>query len=218
MLFENLESRVLMSAVPSTVTAAVSEARLQVKIDLGKFELDAIEGGQTLIADCKALQADGVQHDPALAPLLQQLHSDVKSMQSQLAADNLAESEAVATDMGIICAQKLKILGDKTHAEKLADKAVLVQDQINLQTDMLTGLNTRLATRQDDYTTISDDITALATALASDIGASQQLVTDVTKFLGDRSTLLTTMEGDLNTIITDRTALVNALEAELGIL
>ena len=217
MMFENLESRVLMSAV-STVTAQVAEDRLQVKIDLAKFAQDAIEGGQTLIADCKALQADGVQSDPTLAPLLSQLHVDVKAMQTQLKADNLAESEAVSNDMSIICAQKEKILSDTTHAEKLADKAVLVQDQINLQNDMITGLNSRLTTREQDYTTISDDISNLATALQSDTSASPQLVTDMTKFLNDRTTLLGTMEADINTVITDRTALVSALEAELGIL
>jgi hypothetical protein len=99
-----------------------------------------------------------------------------------------------------------------------ADKAVLVQDQIQLQNDEIAGLNSRLKTRKDDYTTLFNDLSAIVTALGSDTNASPALQAAVTQFTTDRTNSLNTLATDLQTIINDRTTLVSALQAEEGTL
>jgi hypothetical protein len=215
MFIDELEPRRLMSVSP--VSEAVEAARLQVQADLVQFKSDVIVGVTTLEADCVTLKADGLKADKTLTPLFNTLHSDVQTMLTALKADRLTEYSNVLHDESIIVAQKLKILGDKGNStQKQADQAVLVHDLIQLQSDEIAGLNSRLATREADETTISNDVSAIITAADRDSNASPQLVTEVNKFGTDRTNLLNTLTADLNTLITDRGALVTALTAEEG--
>jgi hypothetical protein len=212
MFFEPLESRALLSA--SAVNATILADRLQIQNDLIQFKSDCIEYTNTLIADCAALQADDLKQDATLAPLFKTLHTDVANMQTQLKADNLAECSAVLKDQSVIVNEEEQILTDKGNPTKLkADKAALLTDRIQLQTDEITGLNTRLATRQADYTKLFADLSAITTAIGSDSGASAKLKADVTKFTDDRTDALNTIEGDIQKLITDRTKLVTDLTA-----
>jgi hypothetical protein len=217
MLFDTLESRMLMSASP--VSQQVTADRLVVQAALAQFKSDCINSTLTLMADCDALKAAGLSSDTTLTPLFKQFHTDAKAMRASLKADNLAEDAAVLQDESVIDEQLLKILGDAGNpTQRKADKAVLVQDQIQLQNDEIAGLNSRLKTRKDDYTTLFNDLSAIVTALGSDTNASPALQAAVTQFTTDRTNSLNTLATDLQTIINDRTTLVSALQAEEGTL
>jgi hypothetical protein len=155
-----------------------------------------------------------VKQDTILAPLFKTLRTDVTNMQAQLAADRLAESNAVLADENVVVAEMNKIAADHGNATALkADHTALVSDRIKLQDDEIAGLNSRLATRQADYTTISADIGAIAAAVQNDAGASAQVKADVAKFTTDRTNALNAFEGDLQKLIADRGKLVTDLTA-----
>ena len=206
-----------MSAAPSPWSSQVVADRQAVRQELKLFASDIANGCATIEADVAALKADGLGSDTTLAPLFKQLHQDVKAMQAELLLDNLAEDANVLADESIIVAQKEKILGDTGDpALRRADKVVLIQDQVQLQTDEINGLNSRLQTRKADYTTIFTDLGDITTALQSDVDASGQLGADVTKFVNDRTTILNTLEGDISALMADRTQLKTDLIAEEG--
>jgi hypothetical protein len=212
MFIESLESRTLFAA--SAVSSAVAADRLQIQADLTKFKSDIAAQCAILWADCSALQADDVKQDAVLAPLFKTLHSDVTAMQTQLAADCLAECTAVLNDQSVILAVDAKILADKGNASALkTDHVTLLTDQIKLQADEITGLNARLSTRQTDYTQISADLTAIFNAVGNDVGATAKVKADVQKFVTDRTNSLNVFEGALQNLITDRTKLVADLTA-----
>ena len=57
MLFESLESRTLMSV--SAIDTQVAADRLKIREDLITFQTDCLAKTAALLADCKALKADG---------------------------------------------------------------------------------------------------------------------------------------------------------------
>jgi len=212
MLIESLEGRTLMSV--SAIDPKITADRLEVKADLLKFRLDLVSNSLTISADTTLLRKDGLKNDALLNGLLKTFHSDVKTMHAELFADNLNEKVNVLTDQLAIVIEKLQILRDKGNATALAaDNQRLLADRVQLQTDDINGLNTRITTRQVFLTTLTNDIDALVTAAESDPNASAQLQADIQKFASDRSTGLATLTSDLQAIVTARTQLASDLMA-----
>jgi hypothetical protein len=212
MLFETLESRTLMSVSPISTKVAID--RLEVRIDLLKFRIDTIFYTTKLLADSKRMQADGLKSDTTLTPLFATLHSDVQNMWAQLRVDRLTQASNVLADQSVIDKELVQIIADKGNSTALqADHAQLLTDRIQLQNDEIAGLNTRLATRQADYTTIFSDVSAIATAVAGDPNSSPALTTAVEHFTTDRTNTLNAMTTDISTVIAARTTLVADLTA-----
>jgi hypothetical protein len=213
MLYESLESRTFLSASP--VSTQVTIDRLQVKADLLQFRSDAAGGTATILADLQKLKADGLTKNPTLAPLFIKFRSDVKSMHQQLFMDRLNESAAVLHDDSIIVKELIQIIKDKGSATALAaDHQTLVADRMQLQNDEIAGLNTRIATRQNDYNQLSTDLDNIVTAADADTSLTSSDLADVNTFAANRTTLLTTLMSDLQTIEQARTSLMSALAAE----
>ena len=212
MFLETMEARRLMSV--TAVNATILTDRLQTRVDLLKFKVDAISCALVMHADGKALKADGVGTDETLAPLFATLKVDVKAMRTQLAADRLNQRLAVLKDQVAIVKDLLKIRADLGNPTAVtADRAQLLADRIQLQTDEIAGLNARLATRQAAHDKIFADVQAISDAVASDAGASEQLKTDVQKFVTDGTNCLNVLETDLQTLVADRTKLASDLTA-----
>jgi hypothetical protein len=213
MLFESLESRTLMSA--SAIDTQVAADRLKIRQDLIQFQTDCLAKTTTLLADCKTLKADGIYKNAALKPLFQTLRTDMATVDQTLRVERLNESSAALEDESNIVADFAKIVadkGDKTVVK--ADRAQLLTDRIQLQNDDLAGLNARLATRQSGFTTLSNDLNAIVTAIGNDSGASPRLVADVNKFVTDKTTFFNTITADVQTLIADRTQLTTDLTAQ----
>jgi hypothetical protein len=212
MFFESLESRTFLSA--SAVDSQVVADRLQIHADLLKFRADVAECQVTLYKDCQTLKKDDVAQDSTLAPLFTTLHTDVRHMRQQLAADLMTEGAAVLKDQRTILRELWQIFRDRKNSTALtADHAQLLADRIQLQDDELAGLNARLQTRENDFTTISNDLNAIVAAVQSDPDATAQVQADVQKFVTDRTNCLNTISADLQMLITDRTQLTTDLTA-----
>jgi hypothetical protein len=213
---EALESRTLFSASAASVvlSAAVKADQLQVKADLLTFRSDAAGNTLTLLTDAAAIKADGVKGDPALKPLLAKFHKDIHTMSQQLRLDRLAEARNALADESAIVSDRRRILLDKGDATALAaDKAKLLSDRVKLQQDLLAGLDSRIATRQDAYATIFADGQAIVDAAKADPNASAALVKDLDKLTADKTVCMNTVTADLQKLVADRQQLVSDLTA-----
>ena len=208
MFFESMESRMLLSASP--VSTQVSLDRFAIKEDLLKFKADSISCTATLLADLKAMRADGLSSDSSLMNQFVTFHTDVKNMWAQLAAQRLAETSKVLGDEANILADKAKLIADKAAGDTAAvkaDRARLLDDRVQLQTDEIAGLNNRLAVREADYNTIFNDLSVIESAVSNGTNASSALQGDVQQFLTDRRDGLNTMGTDIQAVITARVQL-----------
>jgi hypothetical protein len=212
MFTETLESRTLMSVSP--ISTQVAADRLQVRADLLQFRSDILHNTVTIMTDVQALKADGLKNDPTFLPLFKQFRTDIQHMRNQLLVDRLTEASNVLHDQSLIVTELRQILLDHGNSTTVtADRAQLLTDRIQLQNDEITGLTTRITTRQTDYNTIFADLDAISTAVAGDTTASPALLAEVQKFTTDRTDTLNTMTTDLQKLITDRTQLVTDLTA-----
>jgi hypothetical protein len=210
MFLEPLESRLLMSVSPVDLQVTLDQA--QVTADLVKFRADAAGCDVTLLADCQALKLAGLGNNATMLSLFTTLHTDLTQMQAQLAADRLAQSVAVLQAQANVNTDIERMIVNRDNPTALtADRALLLRDRVAVQQDDIAGLNTRIATRQTDYNTISADLQAISTAAWGDAGVSHRLTLAVQKFDADRTAKLATMMTDLTKVQTDRTTLSNDL-------
>jgi hypothetical protein len=214
---EALESRTLMSAsagVATVFNSAVVSDRLQVRVDLLKFESDCFGCAGTLLADMGAIKAADAAQAKTVVPLIKTLHSDVNQMRLTLKADRLTEASNVIADELKIVGVRKHMLADKgNESAEAADKAQLQADRVQMQNDMIAGLTTRLETRENAYQKISHDGQAILAAVQTDPNATPKLEAAAQKWVDDKTTAMNTMEADLQKLIGDRTQLVNDLTA-----
>jgi hypothetical protein len=216
-IMQSLESRTLFSAGPAPTgvyDSAVQADRLQICADLLQFKSDIVSYSATLMKDIAAIKSAGIKSDPGVLPLAEQFCTDDQNMLTQLAEDRLTDSSVVLTDESNIAAEKALLLKDKGNpTEVAADKAQLTADCIHLQTDLIAGLDARIAVRQSFFTTLSNDAQAIVTQVDGDTSASLALQADVQKWSADKTDCLTTLTADLQKLAADRTQLVADLTA-----
>lgn len=211
-MVENLETRTVLSVSP--VSMAVAADRLTVRADLLQFRLDALKGAITIQGDVNALKTAGAKKDPTLAPLFAQLKTDQQAMRKELQSDRLTQATNVLKDQIGILGTLKQIALDHGNADAIAaDRETLRTQRVQLQTDEIAGLTTRINTRQAGLTTISADLDAITTAAAALSNPAPGLVDAVNQFSTDRVTLLGTLTSDLTKISADRTQLVADLTA-----
>ncbi len=210
---EGLEARSMLSASP-TLNAAVVADRLTIQADLLKFRSDALVQEATLGGDIAAIKADDVKDAASLKPLIATFHADVKAMWAQLKVDRLNEAQNVLADESLIVGDMKQILLDHGNVPALAtDHANLLAHRIQLQNDMIAGLNARLATRQAAYQTIFSDGNAIVAAAHADSTVSVKLAADLQKWVTDKGNAMTVFAGDLEKLVSDRQQLVLDLTA-----
>jgi len=208
-----LESRTLLSASVSPFNAAIVEDRLQIRLELLQLKADIVAGCTALLTEGATLRADGVGQNATLAPLFATLHTDATTWQLKLASDRLDEASNVVADEQAIVQVQLKMLADKGNPTAItADKAQIKADRIQMQTDMVAGLNQRITDRQSFQTQLFADCQAITDALGTP-GISTQMAADVTTWVNSRETLLTTITTDLQTLEADRQQLITDLTA-----
>jgi hypothetical protein len=213
---EALESRTLMSASAATIalSQAVQLDHLQIRQDLLTFKSDVLNCFITMKGDLSLLKGDNLKAATTVTPLVAKFRADMKAMRSELLSDRLTQRANALADESVIVGDLKKIVQDRGNdTAEAADHAQLLTDRIKLQTDMIAGLNTRLTTRQNDYTTLFNDMSAILTAAQSDPNAGPKLVTDLQKWSADKTTCLNTMTTDISKLIADRTQLVSDLTA-----
>jgi hypothetical protein len=212
---QSFESRVLMSATTISVfSAAVKVDQAQIRADLAKFKADCLQNTATMLGDITAIKSDDPSQASTLAPLVKTFRTDLRTMKLELAADRAAQASAELADQSVIYTDLVKIIHDKSNATALAtDHSNLLAERIKLQNDAIAGLNTRIATRENAYTTILADGQAIVTAVGSDSNASAKLQTAVAKWFSDKTVCLNTMTTDLAKLVADRTQLVADLTA-----
>lgn len=214
-VIESMESRLLMSAAPTLFSSTVRADRLVVRIDLLKFETDLLASDIKLTADIQAIKHSLAKGDTSLDTPFATLHADQKAMNLALREDRLTESANALAEESTIRLDILQILKDKNNSSvEAADHAKLLSDRIALQTVLVNGLDTRIATRTADEATISADTAAIVTAANNDPNATAALQTAASNFATDRVTKLNTLTADLQAVATARTNLSNALPAE----
>jgi hypothetical protein len=212
-VIESLESRTLMSASP--FSTAVAADRLQVKADFLKFRSDAAAASAKLLVDLSAMQGDHLAAATTVAPLVKQMRTDLKTAGHTLLLDRLNESAAALGDeSAIVSVQRHILLDKKNPTAETADHAALMADRVKLQTDLIAGLNSRIATRQAGETTIFNDISAINEAATTDPHSTAKLQLDLGTLLADRSTKMQTVTADLVVLVQDRTQLSSDLAAE----
>jgi hypothetical protein len=213
MFIESLEGRTFLSA--SAINMQVKIDRLEVNAAFFQFRADLASKSAVLLGDLQTMKADGLKNDPTLLPLYKTFRSDVTKMHIALYADNLTEKVNVLNDQVVIVKELIQVLKDKhsNPANVSADQQLLLADRVQLQTDEIAGLNSRITTRKTYFMTLSDDLTNLATAAESDPNASPALQGAISQFSMDRSMTLTTLTDDLTAIMNARTTLAGALMA-----
>jgi hypothetical protein len=208
---EALESRTLLSATPS---ATAKLDRLQIRVDLLKFRADAFAGSAAILSDRLSMKADNVAAATTVTPLLTQLKNDAKAMRTALKVDRLTEAANALTDEATIATDLKQIILDKGNATALVtDQAKLKADRVQLQNDLIAGLDSRIATRQSYHDTLFNDTQAILAAANTDPNASAKLKTDVQTFVTDVDAKLDKMAADLTQIANDRAKLVADLSA-----
>jgi len=213
-MIESLESRTLLSASSLVFNPTLKADRLVVRADLLKFRSDIFANEAKLLVDINAIKRNVAKGDTSLNASFAQLHTDAKSMHTALRADRLAESAAALADESVIKKDLVQIIKDRGNATaETADHAKLLADRIQLQNDLIAGLDSRIATRQASETTIADDTQAIVTAANNDPAATDALKAAASKFADDRTTALNTLTADLQTISAARTQLSNDLTA-----
>jgi hypothetical protein len=212
-LLEGLESRVLLSSTP-VFNATVAADRLAVRADLLKFRSDVFACAATLLGDRTAILKNIAKGDTSLVTPFQTLRADLRAMHTALREDRLKEAADALADESTIKLDLRQILLDKGNpTAEAADHDKLHSDRIQLQNDLIAGLDARIATRQSYLTTISDDVDAIVTAANNDPNASDALKAAVATFAADRTNCLTTLNADLQTIDAARAQLVADLTA-----
>jgi hypothetical protein len=167
-----------------------------------------------MLGDITAIKADDPSQAGTLAPLVKTFRTDLRTMDLNLAADRAAQASAELADESVIYTDLVRIIHDKGNASAEAtDHSNLLTERIKLQNDAITGLNTRIATRENAYTTILADGQAIVTAVESDNNASTKLQAAVQKWFSDKTVCLNTMTTDLAKLVADRTQLVTDLTA-----
>jgi len=211
---EALESRLLLSASSLALSAAVQADHLQVQIDLLQFRSDCLGFAATALSDTAAIKAADPRQATTVVPLIKTMKSDLTAMRTALLADRLTEAQNVLKDETAIVGVKEKILADKgSKTAEATDHANLLADRIQLQNDMIAGLNTRIATRTADYGKLFADGQAITAAVQTDANASVALQAAVKKWISDVGTRLNTLEADLTTLAAARTQLAADLTA-----
>jgi hypothetical protein len=214
-LCEGLESRVLLSTTPPVFNPTVKADRLAIRAELLKFRSDIFACASTLLKDRIAINKDTAKGDTSLVGPFQTLRTDLNAFHTALREDRLAEAANALADESTIKLDLRQILIDKGNATALAaDHAKLMTDRIQLQNDLIAGLDTRIATRQSYLPTISSDVDAIVTAANNDPNASDALKAAVATFSTDRTNCITTLTSDLQDIETTRAQLVADLTAE----
>lgn len=213
-MIEGLESRVFLSVAPTLFNATVKADRLAVKAALLKFRSDSFACDAKLLRDTIAIKKDLAKGDTSLVTPFQTLHDDVQAMRSALRVDRLTEAANALADESVIRLDIRQIIRDRANATaEAADHAKLMTDRIKLQTDLIAGLDSRIATRQGEETTISNDVSAIVTAANNDPNASSALKSAAQTFATDRTTCITTLTADLQAVAAARTTLVADLTA-----
>ena len=207
---EALESRTLLSAdVSTTLSSAVQLDQTQVRADLLKFRSDMLSNFVLLQNDIMTIKADDVKDATTVLPFINTFMHDIKAMRTELKADLLDQRASVKVDEKVIFNDMKSIRQDRgNHSEESADHTQLLDDRIQLQTDMVAGLSARIKTRQNYFSTLSTDMSAIVTAAQSDPHASAKLISDLQKAVTDKTNALNTMISDLSQIKTDRTQLI----------
>ena len=217
MMIEGLESRVFLSAAPTApllFNAAVKADRLAVKAALLKFRSDIFACDAKLLRDTTAIKKNLVKGDTSLDASFLQLHNDVKAMRSALRVDRLTESAAALADESAIKLDIRQIIKDRGNVTaEAADHTKLLADRIQLQNDLIAGLDSRVATRQAAEATLSTDVDAIVTAANADPNASAALKTAAQAFATDKTTCNAMFAADLAAIAAARTQLVADLTA-----
>lgn len=210
---EGLESRQFLSVTP-IFNASVVADRLVVRADLLHFESDIFANEAKLLVDIQNIKKNVAKGDTSLKAPFAQLHADVHTMQTALKEDRLTEAANALADESVIKLDEVQVLKNKGNAmAEAAAHTALRNERIKLQNDLIAGLDARIATRQADETTISNDTQAIATAAESDASATPALKAAAATFAADRLTCLNTLTADLQAIAAARTTLVAALTA-----
>jgi hypothetical protein len=215
-MIEGLESRVFLSVTPAPMlfNPTVRAQRLMVKADLLKFRSDIFACDAKLLRDRIAIRKDLAKGDTSLDASFLTLQNDVKTMRSALRVDRLTESANALADESVIKLDIRQIIRDRGNTTAEAtDHTKLRADRIQLQNDLIAGLDSRIATRQAAETTISNDVSAIVTAANADPNASAALKAAAQTFATDRTTCLTTLSADLQAVAAARTTLVADLTA-----
>lgn len=216
LLIESLESRTLLSGNPANIAlnATVRADHVQIRADLLKFRSDAFGNHSRLLSDVRAIRADHVKDATTVLPLIAKFRADEKTVRSQLNIDRLGQRQVELADESVIVGDLKKIALDKGNATLLtADRAQLLTDRIKLQTDLVAGLDARVATRQTGIATLDADMLAIVTAAQTDPNASPKLVADLQKAVTDKTNGFNTLTADLQTLVADRTKLIADLTA-----
>ena len=130
-----------------------------------------LSGFVTFETDVMTIEKDGVANAKTVLPLINTFFTDVKKMRNALKADNLTESKAVNADESTIAKDMRMISHDKHNAAaEKTDHAKLLADRIELQEDMISGLDAN----QHSAEVLLDafgDMNAIITAAESDPNA-----------------------------------------------
>ena len=216
-MIEGLESRVFLSATPAApllFNATVKADRLAIKAALLKFRSDIFACDAKLLRDTIAIKKNLAKGDTSLDASFLQLHNDVKAMRTALRVDRLTESANALADESTIKLDIRQIIKDRGNATALAaDHVKLRADRIQLQNDLIAGLDSRVATRQAAEATLSTDVDAIVTAANADPNASAALKTAAQAFATDKTTCNAMFAADLAAIAAARTQLVADLTA-----
>jgi hypothetical protein len=215
---ESLESRRLLSAsLGGLFNPTVAADRLVVQADLLKFRSDALAADAALLSDRTALKGDDVKAATTVTPLIQKLHTDVKTMRLALLGDRLTEKSNVLLAESKVVLELRQIILDHGNASAIAaDRVQLKTDRIAVQNAMIAGINTRIATRQAEHDQLFADGAAIEAAASTDPNASSQLKVDISTWIGNVDGKLTTMQADLTKLGADRTTLAAAMTASLS--
>lgn len=219
-MIEELESRVFLSTTPAPVlfNNTVKADRLAVKAALLKFRSDIFACDSRLLRDTITIHRALAKGDTSLNAAFLTLHTDVQAMRTALRVDRLTEAANALADESVIKLDIRQIIRDRGNATaETADHTKLRGDRIQLQNDLIAGLDSRVATRQADEMTISAAAAAIVTAAQQDPNGTSALTTAAQTFATDRSTCLTTMSTDLQAIAAARTQLVADLTAAQSI-
>ena len=207
---EGLEARTFLSVTPAPVLfdKAVLKDRAVVHAKLVKFRTDFVVGAVRLYGDYLAIKHNTAAGDTTLVSLFQTLNTEVAAARSQLLSDHLTDSATVKADEKAVTTDIALVRKDaKDATAEAAAETALTAARVQLATDLIAAVNTRVGVRSSLAQTVQTAGEAVGQAASADTLGDARFKAAAAKFSTDGSAWLGKLTADVTTINADITQL-----------
>ena len=207
---EPLESRTLMSTVPSPAVVAAEQKLLG---DLATYSTDKGTWNATILKDLQKLAADARSVGTTdVSAQLATLAADRTTLETTLLTDATHFRTTVDNDLIAVLndAQKVRVDKQTNSSSLAADQATLANARLSLANDRASARTTLINDNQTLRSKVLADRQAIITARLAGGTGNSQFLADRQQLVTDRQSRLNVLSADALVLVSDRQALAHA--------